>query len=90
MLSGIVEESDRREGKVRCCWLGDRIISIPCRTRDLALGYIEENDEEKNGHYTEWMLQKNECFSGSHHTNSPPSRNGCYSKTVLEIILAAM
>ena len=43
--SEIIEESDRREGKVRCCWLGDRIISIPCRTRDLALGYIEENDE---------------------------------------------
>ena len=30
--STIQEESDRREGKGRRCWLGDGIDSNPCRT----------------------------------------------------------
>ena len=32
------EESHRREGKGRHCWLGDGIVYIECRTRDLAPG----------------------------------------------------
>ena len=41
----IEEESDRREDKGRRCWLGDRIYSIPCRTRDLAPRWFEKNYE---------------------------------------------
>ena len=41
----IEEESARREGQGCHCWLWDRIDSIRCRTRDLALGRFEEKDE---------------------------------------------
>ena len=35
----------RREGKDRCCCLGDRIYSIPCHASYFALGRMEEQDE---------------------------------------------
>ena len=41
-LACIEEESDRRQGKGRRCWLGERIDSVPCRTRILAPGRFEE------------------------------------------------
>ena len=36
IVQPIEKKSDRREGKGRHCWLGERIDSIPCCTRDLA------------------------------------------------------
>ena len=38
------EESDRREDKGRSCWLGEGIVSIAWRNKDLAPGR-EEMDE---------------------------------------------
>ena len=38
----IEEETDRREGKGRCCCLGGGIHSIPCRSTDLPLELFEE------------------------------------------------
>ena len=35
---------DRREGKGRRCYLGERIDSIPCRTNYFPLGWFEERD----------------------------------------------
>ena len=40
--SDLEEESDRRQGKGRRCWLVERIDSVPCRTRILAPGRFEE------------------------------------------------
>ena len=38
LITIIEEKSHRSKGKGRHCWLGDGIVSIECRTRDLAPG----------------------------------------------------
>ena len=40
--------------------------------RDLAPGWFEEMDEQKNGYLAKWMLRKNGRSSGSHNTKPPP------------------
>ena len=77
-ISIIEEELDRREGKCRCCWLGNGIDSMSCSTRDLAPLQFEEQDEQKNRHLAECMLQKMDNHLV--HTKPPPSHNGCSCK----------
>ena len=47
----------RSKGKGhRRCWLGDGIDSIPCRTPDLAPGWIEERILRKMDYLEKWMI----------------------------------
>ena len=77
----IEEESDRKEGKGRRCWLGPELKnSMPhqrCSTRIISRKrWIEE--------WTlGWMkVSENGWSSGSHHTKPPPSQNGCSSNKI--------
>ena len=71
----------RRKGKGRRCSLGEEIHSFPCRTTDLAPGWVEEYRINRRT-----SARQNGCFGkmDGHlvHTtpNPPPSQKGCSSK----------
>ena len=70
----------------------DEIYSIACHTTNLARGWLEDKDEEKNGRLTEWMLWKKRKMDDHlvHTTpNLHPPKMNVLPKSFLQIILAA-
>ena len=58
----------RREGKCLCCFLGDRVGSIPCRASNFATGRVEEFFNSSTPYFCIYAssiwLQQLICYSG--------------------------